>query len=86
LLAALAAAGRKVPPAATAAVGAIALVWGLRVLSRIYGRVSLGELVQEWEMMDARVEMAREAGGLLLVAAWMTVLAIRAVRRTPVVH
>ena len=33
--------------------------------------------LRDWEMMDQRVEPVREMGGLLLVGAWMAVLAWR---------
>jgi transmembrane protein TMEM220 len=81
-LSVFAAAGRNVPLVAPIVVGVIALVWGLRLESLVYGRVALGELVQAWEMKDQRVELAREAGGLLIVAGWMTVLAIAGRRRS----
>ena len=35
-----------------------------------------------WEMKSVAVEEAREASGLTIVAVWMTVLAVRAARRT----
>lgn len=82
VLAGMAATGRRVSRFATMAVGAVALIWGLRVGSLVYGRVVPGELVQAWEMKDERVELAREAGGLLIVGFWMTVLAIRGGRRS----
>jgi hypothetical protein len=34
-----------------------------------------------WEMQSVNVEQAREATGLLIVAGWMAVLAVRAKRR-----
>jgi hypothetical protein len=38
-----------------------------------------------WEMKSLAVEEAREASGLVIVAAWMAVLLIRAGRRARVV-
>jgi hypothetical protein len=69
------AAGRRVPLWTPAVVGLIALVWGLRLERLIQGRVAPGELFQSWEMKDERIEVAREAGGLLIVTGWMAVLA-----------
>jgi hypothetical protein len=42
----------------------------------VVGRVSVGELFQSYRMTSEAVEEAREMGGLLIVAAWMSVLAL----------
>ena len=55
-----------------------ALGWAATILPRVWGRVRAGELFAAWEMKDLRVEEAREFGGLLIVAAWMLVLFLRA--------
>jgi len=68
----------RAPSALVAAVGLVALVWGLIVAQGAYGRSHLSEMFQSWEMKSPAVEEAREASGLLIVAAWMAVLAIRA--------
>jgi hypothetical protein len=68
----------RAPSAWAAAVGIVALVWGLMVARGAYGRSHLSEMFQSWEMKSPGVEEAREASGLLIVAAWMAVLAIRA--------
>ena len=44
------------------------------------GRVSIGELFESYAMKSEPVEEAREMGGLLIVAAWMAVLALRGIR------
>jgi hypothetical protein len=44
------------------------------------GQVSIGELFESYAMKSAPVEEAREMGGLLIVAAWMAVLALRGAR------
>jgi hypothetical protein len=62
----------KVP----AAVGAVALAWALALAPAALGKVGFGELFEAFEMKDARVEVGREFGGLLIVAFWMAVLAI----------
>lgn len=58
-----------------AAVGLIALVWAATLAPHVIGKVAFGELFEAFEMKDVRVEEAREMGGLLIVAAWMAVLA-----------
>jgi hypothetical protein len=68
----------RAPWAWVAAVGLVALVWGLMVARGAYGRSHLSEMFQSWEMKSPGVEEAREASGLLIVAAWMAVLAIQA--------
>lgn len=54
------------------------LLWAATIAPRVLGRVAFGELFEAWEMKDLRVEEAREFGGLLIVAAWMLVLFLRA--------
>jgi hypothetical protein len=58
-------------------VGLAALGWALTLAPGVVGRVSLGELFESYAMKSSPVEEAREMGGLLLVAAWMAVLAVR---------
>ncbi len=59
-----------------AAVGGVALVWALSLASKVLGKVRFGELFEAFEMKDTRVEVGREFGGLLIIAAWMAVLTI----------
>jgi hypothetical protein len=73
VLTALIALDRRVPVWAAATLALVAFIWGLR-LAAIYGGVVPGELFQQWEMKDERIEIAREAGGLLLVAGWMGIV------------
>ena len=42
----------------------------------VVGRVSPAELFQSYTMTSEAVEEGREMGGLLIVAAWMGVLAV----------
>jgi Transmembrane family 220, helix len=75
---------RRVPPAAAIAVGLVALVWAAWIA---FGGPVASEnrhMFDAWEMKSASVEQAREASGLILVAAWMTVLFIRGYRTSPV--
>jgi hypothetical protein len=62
-------------------VGVVALAWAATLAPHVLGSVGLGEMVEAWEMKDVRVEEGRETYGLLIVAAWMTVLALRGRRR-----
>jgi hypothetical protein len=74
----------RVPLAPLLVVGLVALIWGLRIGSAVYGRAEFAEMFQAWEMKSAPIEETREAGGLLIVAGWMSVLAIQAsLARTP---
>jgi len=56
-------------------VGLAALAWAATLAPHVLGRVGLGEMVEAWEMKDVRVEEGREAYGLLIIVAWMAVLA-----------
>jgi hypothetical protein len=61
-----------------AAVGAIALIWAIGLLPGVIGKVRISELFAEFEMKgDLMVEVAREAGGLLIIAVWMQAIVIR---------
>lgn len=64
-----------------AAIGAVALVWALTLAPNVIGKVAFGELFEAFEMKDERVEVAREMGGLLIIAFWMAVLVFDALRR-----
>jgi hypothetical protein len=63
------------------ALGLATLVWAGTLAPRVLGRVAFGELFEAWEMKDLRVEEARELGGLLIVAGWMSVLACAALSK-----
>jgi hypothetical protein len=64
-----------------AALGLVALVWALTLAPAVVGKVRFGELFESFEMKDERVEVAREMGGLLIVAFWMAVLTVAFWRR-----
>ena len=64
-----------------AAVALVALIWAATLAPAVLGTVGMGELVQAWEMKDTRIEEGREMYGLLIVAAWMGVLAVIERRR-----
>jgi hypothetical protein len=79
--AALLAATGRIRRGMAAAVAVVALLWAGSLAPGVLGRVRMGELVEEWEMKDTRVEEAREMYGLLLIAAWMGVLTAAGLRR-----
>jgi hypothetical protein len=64
---------RRVMPAL---IGVGALAWAGTLAPGAVGRASLGELFQSYAMVSETVEEAREMGGLLIVVAWMGLLAL----------
>jgi hypothetical protein len=68
--------------AAPALVATVALVWAATLV--FVGDRDLAtpaNLFGGWEMADASIEKSREVGGLVIVAAWMTFLAVVHARR-----
>ncbi|MFN2566831.1 MAG: transmembrane 220 family protein [Gemmatimonadaceae bacterium] len=63
-----------------ALLSAVALAWGATLAPRVVGRVPFGEMFGAFEMRSVGVEESREMYGLLIIAAWMAVLALRARR------
>jgi hypothetical protein len=82
VLSCVAAYARRVPTAVSAAVGVVAMVWAALIALGGAGASEYAQMFDAWEMKSLAVEEAREASGLLIVAAWMAVLVIRARRRT----
>jgi len=70
-----------VPRWAPLAIGAIALVWGLVVSTDVPDVATYERMFDSWEMSSITVEEARETSGLLIITAWMAVLAWRAPHR-----
>ncbi|MCG3143114.1 MAG: hypothetical protein HONDAALG_00435 [Gammaproteobacteria bacterium] len=64
-----------------AAVGIAALAWAMTLAPDVIGKVAFGELFEAFEMKDERVEVAREFGGLLIVAFWMAALTLHSLRK-----
>jgi hypothetical protein len=64
-------------PAIPLAVLAIAIVWAAMIAFGGPPASEYGHMFDAWEMKSPSVEEAREASGLLIVAAWMSVLVIR---------
>ena len=65
-----------------ATIGIVALIWAFRLAPAVIGKVAFRELFESFEMKDERVEVARELGGLLIVAFWMAALTLYAWRKT----
>jgi hypothetical protein len=57
---------------------AAALAWAATLAPRVVGRVPFGEMFGAFEMRNVGIEESREMYGLLIIAAWMAVLAVRA--------
>jgi glucan phosphoethanolaminetransferase (alkaline phosphatase superfamily) len=67
----------RVHPAAPVLVGVAALAWSVAIMLGGPGGANYLHMFDAWEMQSVNVEQAREATGLLIVAAWMAVLAFR---------
>jgi hypothetical protein len=63
-----------------AGIGLLALVWSIALAPGVLGQVPFTSMFGAWEMENAGIERSREMYGLLLIAAWMAVLAIPAFR------
>ena len=63
-----------------ALVCAVALVWAATLAPRVVGRVPFGDMFGAFEMRSAGIEESREMYGLLIIAAWMAAVAVRARR------
>jgi hypothetical protein len=64
-----------------ALVGVLAAVWAVAIAPHVLGKVPFLAMFGAWEMKDVGIEESREMYGLLIVATWMAVLTIAAVRR-----
>lgn len=71
--------GRLDPRFAVALAG-ISLLWAVRIVLALHLDVPLLTALTDWGMHSGGSEESREAGGLLLVALWMLVLARRTAR------
>ncbi len=58
----------------------VALTWAATLVPRVVGRVPFGEMFGAFEMRTVGIVKSREMYGLLIIAAWMAVLALRARR------
>lgn len=64
-----------------AAVALVAVVWAAMLSRHVLGHIPFGDMFGGWEMKDVGVEESREMYGLLIIAVYMLVLAVRARRR-----
>ena len=71
---------RWVVPAVPLAVLVIASVWAMAIAFGGPAASEYEHMFDAWEMKSPSVEEAREASGLLIVAVWMIVLLVRALR------
>jgi len=76
----------SIPRGVPVAVAVVALGWAAVIAFGGPAASEYGHMFDAWEMKSPAVEEAREASGLVIVAAWMAVLFIRAGRRASVVH
>jgi hypothetical protein len=70
--------GRRARWVAPAVIAAIAGVWAATIAPRVIGRVRFTDMFAEFEMANVGIEESREMYGLLILAAWMTAVAIAA--------
>lgn len=68
---------RQAWPFAAPALAAVAALWAAWIAAAGPALEVYGRMFDAWEMASEAVEEAREASGLLIVAAWMTVLHVR---------
>ncbi|MFN2566834.1 MAG: transmembrane 220 family protein [Gemmatimonadaceae bacterium] len=71
---------RRIHWALPALICVVALAWAATLARRVVGRVPFGEMFGAFEMRTVGIEESREMYGLLIIAAWMAVLALRARR------
>lgn len=67
-----------------AAIAVFCIGWSLIYVARGAAGMPVGEMFAEWEMKNQQIVEEREMFGLLIIAAWMVVLAFSA-RRKPAV-
>jgi hypothetical protein len=66
--------------ACPAVVGLVAAVWAARIAPRVLSQVPFLAMFDAFEMENAGIEESREMYGLVFIATWMVVLAVRAAR------
>jgi hypothetical protein len=65
---------QKLPSYWAAAFALVASLWALTLVPTFWGQVSLTDVFGHVGMKTEEVEVAREFGGLMIVAVWMGVL------------
>ena len=76
----LAALGRA-PWIGATAVLVVALAWAATLAPAVVGKVPFSSMFGDWEMAITGVEESREMYGLVIIAAWMAVVAMLGFRR-----
>ena len=61
-------------------IAVLAVIWSARIAPRVLGRVPFLDMFGAFEMKDVGIEESREMYGLVLITAWMVVLAVRGAR------
>jgi hypothetical protein len=72
----------RIPLAIPMLAGLAALLWGFMTMAAGAPATAYGHMFDAWEMTSASTEQAREATGLLIVAAWMFVVSASQRRRS----
>jgi hypothetical protein len=63
-----------------AALAVASLAWAATLAPRVIGKVRFADLFAEFEMKNLAIEEAREMWGLVIIAVWMVVLVVAALR------
>jgi hypothetical protein len=63
-----------------ALVGVGSIAWAATIAPHVFGQVPFMDMFSAWEMKNTGIEESREMYGLLIVAVWMIVLTVAAVR------
>ena len=72
---------RLVHPLVPTGIAVAAVVWALTIAPRVVGKVRFSAMFAEFEMANIGVEESREMYGLVIVALWMSAVAVAAWRR-----
>lgn len=64
------------PPRWPLSLALVALLWSLAIVGGAWGRTRFDTMFATMGMVDLAAEIGRECMGLLLVAAWMTVVGL----------
>lgn len=66
---------RRTPWLAPVILVVVSVVWAVTIAPRVLGKVGFLEMFGAWEMKNIGIEEEREMYGLLIVAAWMGIIA-----------
>jgi hypothetical protein len=65
---------RRIPRPVSGCIALVALIWGGALALNVAGLEAYAQMFDAWEMKSPPIEEAREASGLFIVAAWMSLL------------